>query len=262
MSSKAHKIHSSEIQLFRLKRNCLRKVLASICVHAFEKFVLKFTRFFLVFASRIEIEREIRLRVYVVRSPCTQRIFRLRDFEMRLKGNIPPVFRAGCPMETPDTPCFHSLLLTSSKIQNKRQRSESKRWHECSSSKRAERAGRWREGEGEGGGGSSGSRERERGRAVRKICQDLRARNSPHGCPKCKEFFVPLSLALGDAATPVKTVRDGYVPIFRWRVTVNYSLTVNPPPRCRKLRVGLHVLSLRYLVADVSFFFYREIGQP
>lgn len=85
-------------------------------------------------------------------------------------------------------------------------------------------------------------------RAVRKICQDLRARNSPHGCPECKEFFVPLSLALAAAAaaaaaSSVKTVRRrGYVPtcavpIFRRRVTVNYSLTVNPTSRYRKLRI-------------------------
>lgn len=46
-----------------------------------------------MFIPRIEIEREIRPRVYAVRSPCAQRVFRLRDFEIQLKGNILLVFR-------------------------------------------------------------------------------------------------------------------------------------------------------------------------
>lgn len=88
-------------------------------------------------------------------------------------------------------------------------------------------------------------------RAVRKICQDLRAGNSPHGCPECKEFFVPLSLVLDAAAAAmsVKTVpgrrlrrwlRVHVCHLLQARVTVNYSLTINLR-RYRKLRVGLHV---------------------
>lgn len=55
-----------------------------------------------------------------------------------------------------------------------------------------------------------------RERAVRKICQDLRAQNSPHGCPECKEFFVPLSFAFGAAALCYCNVRENRIATATW----------------------------------------------
>lgn len=140
---------------------------------------------------------------------------RLRDFETRLPGGISRGFRSGYRGNgrTRKSTLFLSLSRSlyhrsMSKIRNKRSSSESKQ-----GMARAQREP-LRKGWHRDRGGVVGTE-----RTICKICQDLRARNSPHGCPECKEFFVPLSLAFGAAAAAamsMKTVTGGplYVPEY------------------------------------------------
>lgn len=219
---------------------------ASVYVHAFEIFafylipgnrtrVLKF-RFF---SSRVYLEdwnwkrdRGIRGRasVYSSRNSCAWTGIRLRDFEIRLKGNIPRFSGRISPRKRSLAFSSHALCYRPCQKYGIKDRgvnqSDGTNIESLREGETVIGVGGWR----------YESRDREE-RAVRKICQDLRARNSPHGCPECKEFFVPLSLVLDAAAAAmsVKTVpgRRLRVHVCRAhlspaRVTVNYSLTINP----------------------------------
>lgn len=160
---------------------------------------IKVPRFFpRVFTSRIEIERETerytrRARSYSSRSTCAWTGIRLRDFEIRLKGNIPRFSGRISPRKRSLSRVLPRALC----------------YRPCQKYGIKDRGVNQSDGTNIGSLREDGTRSYERAeRAVRKICQDLRARNSPHGCPECKEFFVPLSLVLNAAAAAmsVKTV--------------------------------------------------------
>lgn len=105
-----------------------------------------------VFTPRIEIERETEryaARVHIVRGIHVHgNGIRLRDFEIRLKGNIPRFSSRILPRKRSLAFLSHSLSLlrTLSKIRNKRPWNESKRWHKHRISSRRRNS----EGEGDG----------------------------------------------------------------------------------------------------------------